>query len=236
MSNRLNNKLALITGAAGGIGAAIAKAYATEGARLILIDRDLAGLEHVDDHCKVLGAEVTLVHLDLQEGDKIDALGFEVARRFGGLDILVGNAAVLGILGPTAHMEPEIWDQVMAVNVNANWRLLRAFDPLLRQAPEGRSVFTTSHITEHIKAYWSAYATSKVALNRLVQTYAAEVQNIAPNLKVNLVDPGIVRTKLRAEAMPGEDPLTLPVPEDIVGVFVDLAAMECKRHGEVIIV
>jgi len=234
VSKCLQNKLALITGAANGIGAAIAQAYARQGAQLILVDRDLEGLERSDDLCKDLGAEVTLVHLDLQEADKIDALGIEVARRFGRLDILVGNAAVLGVLGPTAHMDASVWDQVMAVNVNANWRLLRAFDTLLQKAPMGRAIFTTSHITEHIKAYWSAYATSKVALNRLVQTYAAETQNIAPNLRVNLVDPGIVRTKLRAEAMPGEDPESLKDPEDVVGVFVELAVPECRKHGEVV--
>lgn len=234
MSNRLQDQLALITGAANGIGAAIAQAYAREGARLILVDRDLEGLERTDDQCKALGAEVTLVHLDLQEGDKIDALGIEVAQRFKKLDILVGNAGILGILGPTAHMDPKIWDEVMAVNANANWRLICAFDPLLRQALMGRAIFTTSHITTHLKAYWSAYATSKVALERLVQTYAAEVKNISPDLKVNLVDPGIVRTKLRAEAMPGEASKILPAPEDVVGVFVDLAASECKKHGEVV--
>ncbi|MEN8236018.1 MAG: SDR family NAD(P)-dependent oxidoreductase [Pseudomonadota bacterium] len=234
MARRLQDKLALITGAANGIGAAVARAYAQAGARLILLDCDLEGLERSDDRCKALGAAVTLVQLDLQEGAKIDALGVEVAGRFGRLDILVGNAAVLGVLGPTAHMEPKVWEQVMAVNVNANWRLLHAFDALLQKSPMGRAIFTTSYITEHVKAYWSAYATSKVALNRLVQTYATETQNIAPNLRVNLVDPGIVRTKLRAEAMPGEDPQTLPAPEDVVDVFVELAVPNCQQHGEVI--
>ncbi len=232
---QLKGKLALITGASRGIGAAVAEAYAQQGANLILVARHIEGLEQIDDRVQAFGVNTTLVPLDLKSSDKIDELALQITQRFGKLDIIVGNAGVLGTLSPISHLEPEVWDEVMAVNLTANMRLIRAFDPLLRQAPHGRAIFVTSGITHHIKAYWSAYSSSKVALERLVKIYAAEVANIAPNLKVNLLDPGVVRTALRRQAMPGEDPQSIATPEDIVDVFVKLASEEYQGHGEVVL-
>jgi NAD(P)-dependent dehydrogenase (short-subunit alcohol dehydrogenase family) len=155
-----------------------------------------------------------------------------VAERFGRLDILVGNAALLGILSPVPHIQPKVWQQVMTVNVDANWRLIRAFDPLLRVSEAGRAIFVTSGVARAVFPYWGAYAVSKAALEMMVKVYAGEVTKT--KLKVNLLDPGVVRTSMRAQAMPGEDPATLPPPEAISDRFVELAEASCRRHGEVV--
>ncbi|MCG8509968.1 MAG: SDR family NAD(P)-dependent oxidoreductase, partial [Rhodospirillales bacterium] len=178
------------------------------------------------------GGACTLVPADLADVTKIDQMGAAVFERFGRLDILVGNAAVLGILSPVGHVDPETWEQVMQINVTANWRLIRSFDPLLRASASGRAVFVTSGAARGATAYWGAYATSKAALEMMVLTYAAEVAKTP--VRVNLVDPGVVRTAMRAQAFPGEDPEKLRVPEDVAETFVELATADCRHHGEIV--
>lgn len=231
MAKKLENKIALITGASRGIGAAIAKRYAAEGAQVILTARNVDGLEKTDDEIrKVGGLPAVLVPLDLTDGTKIDALGASIYQRFGKLDILVGNAGVLGDLGPLTHQDPKIWQRVIDTNLTANWRLLRICDPLLRQSPAGRAIFVSSGVTQGHYAYWGPYTVSKAALEAMVYTYAKEVTNTA--VKANLIDPGAVRTDMRASAMPGEDPEALPAPEEITDRFVELAADSCQYHGQ----
>jgi len=227
---RLAGRVALITGASRGIGAAVAARYAAEGARLILTARTEGGLEEADDRVRAAGGEATLIPLDLADVAGIDRLGRAIAERFGGLDILVGNAGRLGALGPVAHLDPKLWDEVMAINVSANWRLLRSLDPLLRQSDAGRAIFVTSTVGHQVRAYWSAYAVSKAALEMMVKVYAAEMAKT--RIRANLVNPGGTRTAMRAAAFPGEDPETLPAPDAITEVFVALAETGCTRNGE----
>lgn len=230
---RLQGRVALVTGASRGIGAAVARRFAAEGAHVILLARTQGGLEDVDDQIRKDGNQATLVPLDLRDADAIDRMGAALYQRFGKLDILVGNAAILGGLSPVGHYALSDWSEVMTVNVTANWRLIRGFDALLRQSDAGRAIFVTSGVTRGAHPYWGAYAASKAALETLARTWAAEVAATSP-LKVNLVDPGVVRTRMRVEAFPGENPQTLTPPEAITGVFVDLAAPECQRTGEIV--
>ena len=231
---RLADRVALVTGASRGIGAAVARRFAAEGAHLILVARTVGGLEEVDDAIRADGGAATLAPFDLLEFDRIDRLGAAVAERHGRLDVLVGNAATLGSLRPMGHFPPHEWGRVLALNVTANWRLIRSFDALLKASDAGRAIFVTSGVARGVFPYWGAYAASKAALESMVRTYAAEVGKT--NLRVNLLDPGVVRTRMRAEAMPGEDPMTLPHPDDIAGAFVDLAEPGCLRNGEVVAV
>jgi NAD(P)-dependent dehydrogenase (short-subunit alcohol dehydrogenase family) len=228
----LKDKVALITGASRGIGAAVAKAYAAQGAHVILTARTVGGLEEVDDEIKKIpGANATLVPLDLRQGDMIDALGASIYERFRKLDVLVGNAAMLGSLSPVAHASPTEFEDVFKVNVTANYRLIRSMDPLLRASTAGRIIMVTSGAASAPIAYWGPYAASKAALEHLTLTYAAEVKQTA--IKANLIDPGAIRSKMRAQAFPGEDPLSLPTPESITGLFIDLAG-EKAPHGKIV--
>jgi NAD(P)-dependent dehydrogenase (short-subunit alcohol dehydrogenase family) len=226
----LATKIALITGATRGIGFAVAKRFAQEGAHVIATGRSVKGLEQLDDEIKALGGSATLVPLDLLETDKIEMMAQNIANRFGKLDILVGNAGVLGELTPMAHTSPEQWDKVIAINLTANYHLLRCFDMLLKLSEHPRAMFVSSGVTEGAYPYWGAYAVSKSALEKMVETYAAE--NAKTNLKANLIDPAAVRTKMRAAAFPGEDPQTLPHPDDITELFVTLASEELKETGK----
>lgn len=232
VSGRLAGKIALITGASRGLGAAVALRLAGEGAHVVLAARTVGGLEEVDDAIRAAGGTATLVPLDLRQPAKIDELGAALLDRYGRLDILVGNAGAFGIFSPLGHIPPEIWAEVMDVNLNANWRLIRAMDPLLRTAPAGRAIFVTSGIGRDTLAYWGPYAVSKSGLEMLVSIYAAEISKT--RVRVNLVDPGPLRTRLRARAFPGEDPNTLPPPESVADLFVDLASPECTRNGELV--
>ena len=229
---KLDGRIALITGASRGIGAAVARLFASHGAHVILTARTTGGLEETDDAIRDAGGAATLVPLDLRDFDQIDCMATATAERFSRLDILVGNAAVLGVLGPTGHMTPEVWQEVMDVNVTANWRLIRSFDPLLRKSDAGRAIFVTSGVTSCVFPYWSAYAASKASLEILARTYAGEVQKTSIN--VNLLDPGIVATAMRAVAFPGEDAATLAQPDDIAPAFLELALVSCRKHGEII--
>jgi NAD(P)-dependent dehydrogenase (short-subunit alcohol dehydrogenase family) len=230
-SGRLAGRVALITGASRGIGAAVARRFAAEGARLILAARTVGGLEETDDAIRQAGSErATLVPLDLGQGDQIDQLGAAIYERFGRLDVLVGNAGTAGTLSPVGHVSPKDWDEVMAVNVTANFRLIRSMDPLLRQSDSGRAIFVTSGLAQRAIAYWGPYAASKAALEMLVRIYAAEVEKT--KVRVNLLNPGIARTASRAKAFPGEDPSTVPSPDTKTERFVELAEAACTLHGE----
>jgi NAD(P)-dependent dehydrogenase (short-subunit alcohol dehydrogenase family) len=230
--HRLAGRIALVTGASRGIGASVAKRYAAEGAHVILVARTVGGLEEVDDEIKASGGSATLVPLDLRELDRIDPLGPALYERFGKLDIFVGNAGLLGTLGPLLHHDARLWNEVMTVNVTANWRLIRTLEPLLRRSDAGRAVFVTSGAGSTPQAYWGAYATSKAALEMMAQTWAAELAKT--DVRVNLLSPGPIRTAMRASAFPGEDATALRPPEAIMESFVDLALPSCTKHGEVV--
>ena len=226
----LAGRVALITGASRGIGAAVALSYARAGAHVVLTARNTSALEALDDQIRAQGGTATLIPLDLLDHDKIDAMGPALAEKFGRLDIFVGNAGMLGTLAPLGHINAKEWDRVIALNLTANFRLIRTLDPLLRASDAGRVMFVTSGAAEGYRAYWGAYAASKAGLESLARTYKAETDKT--NIRVNLVDPGRVRTAIRAEAFPGEDPQTLVPPDRIVQTFLQLASPACAKHGE----
>jgi NAD(P)-dependent dehydrogenase (short-subunit alcohol dehydrogenase family) len=234
VAGRLDGRVALVTGASRGIGRAVVRRFAAEGAEVIAIARTQGALEELDDEVQAAGGKLVLVPQDLRDYDKIDAIAAAVYQRWGRLDVLVGNAgAIGGGLGPVGHYSPEDWEEAFGTNVTVNYRLIRAFDPLLRLSPSGRAMFTTSGAAHSVDAYWGAYAASKAALDMLVKTWAAEVGRITP-LKINLIDPGVVATHMRSIAFPGEDPATLTQPEAITDTFVALAEPACPHHGEVV--
>jgi NAD(P)-dependent dehydrogenase (short-subunit alcohol dehydrogenase family) len=232
MTGRLEGRIALITGASRGIGAAVARRFAREGAHLVLVARTVGGLEEVDDAVRAAGGTATLVPIDLLDYPAIDRLGGVLAERHGRLDILVGNAAMLGGLRPMGHYPTDDWEKLFALNVTANWRLIRAFDALLRASESGRAIFVTAAAARSHTAYWGAYAASKAALESMARTYAAEMTKTA--VRINLIEPVATATRLRAEAMPGENPGSLPHPDDITDAFVELASPECERSGEMV--
>jgi NAD(P)-dependent dehydrogenase (short-subunit alcohol dehydrogenase family) len=227
---RFDGKVALITGASRGIGRAIAKALALQGAHIAALARTKGGLEELDDELKALGTQVSLLRLDLKDGGRIDALGPTLYERWQRLDIFVGNAGLLGPLAPLGHISEADWSQVLAVNVTANWRLLRTLDPILRLSPAGRVLFLTSGAAQNCRAYWGPYSVSKAALEALAKTYANEVQSTP--IRVNLLNPGPVRTRMRRQAFPGEDENTLPPAEAVVPLALSLLTEETAAHGE----
>lgn len=229
---RLEGKIALVTGASHGIGRAIAKRYADEGATVIALGRNVGALEELDDEIRAAGGKAVLLPLDLTMYEKIDAMGASIYERFGKLDIVVGNAAVLGELAPVGHIDTQMFENTYAVNVTANFRLIRSVDKLLRFSDAGRAIFVTSGASAKGRAYWGLYASTKAALESLVLSYAQEMDD--SKVKVNLVNPGRIRTTMRATAYPGEDPETLPTPETITDIFVDLATDDCPHHGEIL--
>jgi NAD(P)-dependent dehydrogenase (short-subunit alcohol dehydrogenase family) len=226
----LNGKVVLVTGASRGIGYAAAREAARRGAHVIAVARTVGGLEELDDEIQDLGSSATLVPLDLKDGDAIDRLGAAIFERWGMLDGLVGNAALLGTLSPLPHIAPEEFANVMATNVTANFRLLRSMDLLLRQAEAGRAVFVSSSAARSAKPYWGLYAASKAALDAMVKSYAGEMAST--QVKANLFYPGAVRTAMRARAMPGEDPDTLPRPAAIVSGLIDLLSPSLTETGK----
>ena len=231
-SLKLKDRIAVITGASRGIGRAAAVAMSRQGAHIIAVSRTQGGLTDLDDEIRAQGGEATLVPLDVCNGEGIDRLGAAIYERWGRLDILVGNAAILGPLTPVNHLDPKAWDKLLSVNVTANHRLIRSLDPLLRVSDAGRAVFVTAPVAATNTAYWGGYGTTKAALEALVKTYANEVTKT--NVRVNLIDPGAVQTRLRSQAMPGEDPASLPRPEDIAPLFVELTAADYSGNGEII--
>ncbi|WP_238121938.1 MULTISPECIES: SDR family NAD(P)-dependent oxidoreductase [unclassified Xanthobacter] len=226
----LADKVALVTGATRGIGAATALALAKAGAHVVAVGRTEGGLEELDDAIQAIGGSATLVPLDLKDGEGIDRLGGALYQRYGRLDIYVANAGVLGPLSPLGHVLPKDWDDTVAVNLTANWRCVRSFDPLLRLSTCARAVMISSGAAHKAKAYWGPYAITKAALEVMARTWAAEAIN--GNLKVNLFNPGPIRTLMRAKAFPGEDPMTLPTPEEAAAAILPLCLPDFTETGK----
>ena len=230
-------RIALVTGASRGIGRAAAIALAKSGAHVVALARTQGALEELDDEIRALRPTepeaTTLAPMDLRDFAAIDRLGEALYRRWGRLDVFVGNAGVLGLLTPLHHLDPKAWDDVMAVNVTANWRLIRSLDPLLRRSPAGRVAFMTSSAASQaeMRAYWGAYAASKAALDALARAYAAETINTS-NIRVMLINPGALRTRMRATAMPGEDPATLRAPEELSAKIVEICSPDWTETGK----
>jgi NAD(P)-dependent dehydrogenase (short-subunit alcohol dehydrogenase family) len=230
MTQALCDRIALITGATRGIGHALALALAREGAHIIATGRTQGALEELDDAVRAAGSTATLVPLDMRDYPALYRLAKALDERHQHLDVLVGNAAIAGQRSPLDHVDPPAWDESIAVNVTANWHLIRAMDQLLRRSTAGRAVFMTSGAATNTRAYSGPYSVSKAALNALARTYAAETDSTA--VRVNLFNPGPTRTRMRAQVMPGEDPMTLPTPEEIAETIVPLCLPNCTATGK----
>jgi len=223
----LAERIAVVTGASRGIGYHAAKGFAEAGAHVIAVARTIGGLEELDDEIKSIGGSATLVPLDLKDGPGIDRLGGAIYERWGKVDLLLANAGILGQLSPLAHIPPKVWDEALAINVTANWRLIRSLDPLLRRSDSGCAIFVTSGASRSCRPFWGTYSVSKAALEALARTYAGEVANTP--IRVLMVNPGPMRTAMRATAMPGEDPKKLPHPSEIAPYLVEMASPGNER-------
>ncbi|MEZ5872541.1 MAG: SDR family NAD(P)-dependent oxidoreductase [Nitratireductor sp.] len=226
---KLDGRIALVTGASRGIGYHAAMAFAREGAHVIAVARTTGGLEELDDEIKKAGGSATLVPMDIVDFEAIDRLGAAIDQRWGKLDIFLANAGILGGLSPLGHHEPKNFQKVMDINVTANWRFIRSLDPLLRASPSGRAIFVSSGSPHSCRPFWGPYAASKAALEALARVYAAECANT--NIRSVIVNPGATRTGMRAQAMPGEDPKTLPHPSELAGDFVMLGSAAMNENG-----
>lgn len=227
-----HERIYLVTGASRGIGYATALRLAAEGGHVIATARTQGGLEDLDDAITAAGGKCTLVPMDIKDYDGIDRLGKIIHERYGRLDGLFGNAAILGDIVLLPHTSPTTFEQVMATNVTANFRLIRSMDSLLRESDAGRVVFVTSSVAQSHRAYWGAYAASKAALEAMSNIYAEEVA--ITKIKVNLLDPGGTRTAMRAKALPGEDPRDLPSPDDVAKLASDMLRADYADHGELV--
>jgi NAD(P)-dependent dehydrogenase (short-subunit alcohol dehydrogenase family) len=227
----LSNRIALVTGASRGIGAALALQLAEAGAHVVAVARTAGGLEELDDKIKAAGGSATLVPVDMKDGDGIARLALALNERYGKLDVMVGNAGVLGPLSPLDHVERKDFETNIAVNLTANWWLIRTMDALLKRSDAGRAVFVTSALGWLGRAYTGPYAAAKAALNMLVQTYATESASTV--LKVNAFNPGPTRTRMFAGGWPGVDPETLAPPEDVAKAIVPLCLPSCSESGKV---
>jgi NAD(P)-dependent dehydrogenase (short-subunit alcohol dehydrogenase family) len=231
-SSTAGQRIVLVTGASRGIGRAAAIALARDGAHVVLVARTVGGLEDTDDEIRKCGGSATLVPLDLTNYPGIDQLCATIFERWGRLDGFLGNAGELGVLTPLAHLGPKVWQKSIDVNVTANWRLIRSVDPLLRKSEAGRVLFISSGAARNFRPYWGSYSIAKAALEALALTYAAECANT--NVRVNLFNPGPLRTRMRAKAIPGEDPLTLDPPEAVAPAIVELLSPTCRKNGELV--
>jgi NAD(P)-dependent dehydrogenase (short-subunit alcohol dehydrogenase family) len=230
MSKPLSDRIALVTGASRGIGAALALQLAQAGAHVVAVARTVGGLEELDDQIRAAGGTATLVPLDMKDSDGIARLALSLNERYGRLDVLVGNAGIGGPSSPLWDVEPKAWDDVIAVNVTSNWQLLRCVDPLLKRAPAGRVVFITSGTAHNARAYRGPYSVSKAAVEVMARTYANEIATT--NVRINLFSPNPTRTRMRATIMPGEDPMSLPTPEDVARGIVPLCLASCTENGK----
>jgi NAD(P)-dependent dehydrogenase (short-subunit alcohol dehydrogenase family) len=221
MTGLLEGRVALVTGASRGIGAAIAEALASEGAHVVITARGAEGLEALEERIHSAGGSATIAPLDLIESDSIARLAAAIAERWTALDLLVLNAASLGSLTPVAQIDGKEFNRILTLNLLANQALIAGFDPLLRKSEAGRVIAVTSSVGRHPRAYWGAYGASKAALEALVLSYGEEVKNLAP-LKVAIVDPGATATAMRERAFPGEDPATLKPPSAVAEAVVDM--------------
>jgi NAD(P)-dependent dehydrogenase (short-subunit alcohol dehydrogenase family) len=231
MAKPLQDRVAVVTGASRGIGRAAALALAEAGAHVIALARTQGALEELDDQIRTKGGSATLVPVNLKDYPALDRLGAAIHERWGRLDILLGNAGILGEVAPITHIDQPVWDEVMAVNVTANWRLIRSLDPLLRASDAGRALFVTSAAAHKCLAYWGPYSVSKAALEALVRTYAAET--VTTPVRVMLINPGPLRTAMRRAAMPGEDPNTLRTPDELAPHIVRLADPSWTETGKI---
>ncbi len=231
MTKSLEGKVALVTGASRGLGFATAVHLAKAGAHIIATARTKGGLEELDDAVKAAGSTATLVPMNLADVEAIDRLGAAIFERHKKLDILIGNAGTLGKLTPLAHVDPKVWDESLTINLTSNYRLIRSMDALLQAAPAGRAIFATSGLAQKCWPYWGTYSIGKAALEALMKTYAAEVATT--NMRVNCFSPGATRTKMRATAMPGEDPETLPTAEEVSAQILPMCMDEFADNGGV---
>jgi NAD(P)-dependent dehydrogenase (short-subunit alcohol dehydrogenase family) len=231
MAKPLQDRVAVVTGASRGIGRAAALALAEAGAHVIALARTQGALEELDDQIRTKGGSATLVPVNLKDYPALDRLGAAIHERWGRLDILLGNAGILGEIAPITHIDQPVWDEVMAVNVTANWRLIRSLDPLLRASDAGRALFVTSAAAHRCLAYWGPYSVSKAALEALVRTYAAET--VTTPVRAMLINPGPLRTAMRRAAMPGEDPNTLRTPDELAPHIVRLADPSWTETGKI---
>jgi len=227
----LKDKVILVTGASRGIGYAAALEAAARGAHIVAVARTTGGLEELDDEIVALGGSTTLVPFDLKDGEGIDLLGKAIFDRWGKLDGMIVNAALLGVISPLPHIAPDEFAKVMEINVIAPFRLVRSMDVLLRASDAGRVVFVSSSSANSARPYWGLYAASKAALNAMAKSYGGELAQT--NVKVNVFYPGAVRTSMRAKAVPGEDPMTLPAPSEIVPKLVDLVSPNLAESGQI---
>jgi NAD(P)-dependent dehydrogenase (short-subunit alcohol dehydrogenase family) len=230
MTKPLAGSIALFTGASRGIGRATALALARAGANIVAVARTVGALEEIDDASRAAGGSATLVPLDVRDYPGIYRLAAALNERYRRLDVLVGNAAIVGQRSPLNHVDPQNWDEGMAVNVTANWHLIRAMDSLLKRSSAGRAVFITSGAATHARAYSGVYSVSKAALNALARIYSSETE--ATPIRVNLFNPGPTRTRMRAQVMPGEDPMTLPTAEDVAEKIIPLCLPSCSETGK----
>ncbi len=234
MTKPLAGRIALVTGASRGIGYHVAKELGLAGAHVIAVARTQGGLEDLDDEIKASGGEATLVPLDLADMAGIDRLGGAIHERWGKLDIMVGNAAMLGTISPIGHVEAKVFERLMTLNVTSIWRLIRSLDPLLRQSDAGRALLLSSSVAHTARAYWGPYAASKAAVETLARSWAEEVAQT--RLKINSVDPGATRTAMRAQAAPGEDPATLPHPSEVAAKIARLTYPDVTENGQLYVV
>jgi NAD(P)-dependent dehydrogenase (short-subunit alcohol dehydrogenase family) len=233
MTNSLNGRITLVTGASRGIGYAAAKALAAAGSHVVALARTQGALEALDDEIKSAGGTCSLVPGDLRDFDQIDRLGGLLNERYGRLDGLLCNAGVLGDITPANHVTPKDWMRIIDVNMTAPYRLIRSLDPLLRESENGRAVFVTSSVARAPRAYWGAYAASKAGMETFVRCWAEEIADIT-KVKVNLLNPGGTKTQMRAKAMPGEDASTLPTPDDIAPLIVEMLSPDYAAHDHCI--
>jgi NAD(P)-dependent dehydrogenase (short-subunit alcohol dehydrogenase family) len=220
MNNKMKNKVALVTGASRGLGRSIAKSLALDGAELILVGRTIGALEELDDEIKSIGSKSTIVPMDLEDNENIDILGGEINKKWGKLDILVSNAGIVGEITPISHLDPKIWNKVINLNLNVNFRLIRSFEPLLKNSDKSYAIFISDSNIIKKNPFWAAYNISKLGLETLVETWKKEIT--LTNIKAIVFNPGDMKTDLRASFMPGEKNNDLNNPEDISKKIIDL--------------